>query len=132
MRKKVFGKKLNRNRRSRAALFRALAKSMILYGEIKTTKAKSLAVRPNLDKLISFVKKDDLAARRMALSKLGNERKITDTLFEKYSDLAKTRDSGFTKMSILPNRGGDNAEMRLLSWVESKAEVSEVKEEKTG
>lgn len=117
MRKKVFGKKLNRNRKSRASLFRSLAKSMILHGNIKTTRAKAKAVQRELDRLMRLVADGSVAKRRLALSSLGNDRKATDILFEKYVVLAKSRKSGFTTLSILPNRRGDDAEMMQVSWV---------------
>ena len=122
MRKKVFGKKLNRNRRSRNLLFRSLVKSMILHGETKTTRAKAQAVVPLLEKLVSMVKKNDLAARRDVLARLGNDKDITDMFFSKYSSLVNSRQSGFTKVTRLPNRRGDDAEMVKVSWVEMPAE----------
>ena len=129
MRKKVFGRKLNRNRRSRSALFKAQMKSMILHGKIKTTKAKALALNPELDRLIGLVKKNDLAAHRAALATLGNDRKATDMLFEKYVALADSRNSGFTSMALLENRKGDDADMVSISWVELPAEKKEEKKE---
>jgi large subunit ribosomal protein L17 len=105
---------------------------MILHGEIKTTKAKALAVIPSLEKIITLVKKNDLAARRDALARLGNDRKTTDILFDKYASLANSRQSGFTKLTLLPNRRGDDAVMVKISWVEladdKKEETSKGKE----
>lgn len=134
MRKKVFGRKLNRNRRSRASLFRSLSKAMILHGSVKTTRAKAKAIIKELDRLMGFVADGSVAKRRDALSQLGNDRKATDMLFEKYSEFAKSRKSGFTTLSILPPRRGDSAEMLQISWVEmpkpeeTKAEPKKSKE----
>ncbi len=122
MRKKVFGKKLGKNRRGRGNLFRAQAKSLVLHGHIKTTRAKAQALRPEVEKLITLVKKGDLVARRAALARLGNDRKITAMLFESYKALANSRNSGFTKMVRLNPRRGDSAEMVSLSWVEMPEE----------
>lgn len=118
MRKKVFGKKLGRNRKSRNILFRSLAREMILRGSIKTTKAKALAVRPFLERLIGLVKSNTLSARRAALSALGNDRESVKALFGKYANLAGSRNSGFVKLIALPTRRGDNAQIVRLSWVE--------------
>lgn len=133
MRKKVFGRKLNRNRRSRTALFRSLSKAMIMHGSIKTTRAKAKALEPELDRLMGLVAEGSLASRRQALSMLANDRKVTDMLFEKYASLAQSRKSGFTTSALLPPRRGDSAEMMQISWVEvpvSEKEVVEKKEEK--
>jgi len=131
MRSRVFGKKLGRNRRGRSRLFRALAKSMIKHGRIKTTKPKAVAVRRDLDKLIGLVKKNDLAARRRALSILANDKESTKELFEKYTKLAGSRNSGFTKTTLLSNRRGDNTPMVSLSWVELEEKKDENVSSKT-
>lgn len=131
MRNKVFGKKLNRNRRSRTALFRSLSKAMILNGSIKTTRAKALAVQKTLDGLMKLVAEESLRSRRDALSRLANDREATDMLFEKYASLAKSRKSGYTTIAQLTPRRGDSAEMLQVSWVpfeEPKPAVAEKKE----
>src|SRR3989344_7909703 len=122
MRKKVFGKKLGRNRKSRNILFRSLAKEMISHGSIKTTKAKARAVLPELERLIGFVKDNSLVARREALGKLGNDKKAADALFKKYGALASSRNSGYVRITNLLPRRGDNAGMVRLSWVEERNE----------
>lgn len=121
--KKVFGRKLNRNRRSRTALFRSLTKSIILNGKIKTTRAKALAVQRDLDKLMTMVGKESVPARRQVLSYLANDKDATDMLFSKYTGATKTRKSGFTRITTLEKRRGDNALMVSLEWVEAPAEA---------
>jgi large subunit ribosomal protein L17 len=119
MRKKVFGRKLSRNRNSRKALFRSLVRALVLEGKIKTTVPKAKAIRPEIDKIMSLVRDGSLAARRRALSKLGNDRVVVATLFEKYANLTKDRSSGFTRIIALPERKGDNAPMAYIEWVEA-------------
>lgn len=130
MRKKVFGRKLNRNRRSRTALFRSLSKAMITHGSIKTTRAKAKALEPDLDRLMRLVAEGSLSSKRLALSMLANDREVTDMLFEKYADLSKSRKSGFTTMSLLPPRRGDSAEMMQISWVQMPVVQKEAVEKK--
>jgi large subunit ribosomal protein L17 len=129
MHKKVFGRKLSRNRRSRTALFRSLTKAIILNGRIKTTRAKALSVQRDLDKLMTLVGKESVAARRLALSYLANDRDITDMLFKKYAAATTKRKSGFTRLTTLSRRRGDNALMVSLEWVDAPATV-EVKPSK--
>jgi large subunit ribosomal protein L17 len=130
MRKIVFGRKLSRSRKSRIALFRSLIKALITNGKITTTKAKAKAIQGQADKIITLAKKSDLSARRRALAFLGNDRKVTDFLFTKLAPVFKERQSGFTRITLLPRRKGDNAEMAILEWVEKY--VEEVKKEKVG
>lgn len=127
MRKQVFGRKLSRSRKSRVALFRSLIKALIVNGKITTTKAKTKAIQGQADKIITIAKKADLSARRKALALLGNDRKVNDFLFSKIGPLFKNRQSGFTRMILLPRRRGDNAEMATLEWVEKY--VEEVKKQ---
>lgn len=118
MRKKVFGRTLSRNRRSRSILFRSLIKSVVRDGKIRTTKAKALAIQRELDALMSLVNENSVNARRQALALLGNDSKLTDFLFSKYLNFANSRKSGFTRISMIETRRGDNAPIVSLEWVE--------------
>lgn len=116
MKKKVFGFKLSRETDTRRALFRSLAKALILHGSIKTTKQKALAVRPFVEKLVSEAKKTSLASKRNVLALLGNDRNA----LEKLSKLAPafSRRSGFVRLVSLIPRRGDGGEMVRLEWSE--------------
>ena len=83
-----------------------------------TTVAKAVAVQPDVEKLMSLVRKGTLADRRAALSILANDKEVTETLFKRYSAFANSRTSGFTRVRKLVNRRGDGAEMVSLEWVE--------------
>jgi len=118
MRNKIYGKQLSRGRGSRKALFRSLIWALVEHGKIKTTKAKAKAIQPDVDKIMKLVKQDSVSARRRTLKKLANNRQITKKLFSDYKALAKSRNSGFTRVISLPSRKGDNAELAILEWVE--------------
>ena len=123
MRKKVFGRKLSRGRKARIALIRSLVKALIVSGKITTTKAKAKFIQGQAEKLVTLAKKGNLSARRNVLSFLGNDRKTTDFFFMKMVPVFKDRKSGFTRLTLLPRRRGDNAEMTTLEWVEKYIEV---------
>lgn len=135
MNKKVFGRKLSRSRPAREALFATLVRSMIISGKIKTTMAKAKAIQGDLEHMITLAKKADIASRRKALAYLDNDRKISDLLFQQVGTFFKTRTSGFTRITSLPQRRGDNAKMARIEWtekVELKAKEPKVKKaEKT-
>lgn len=128
MRKKTAGKQLSRDRGSREALFRSLSRAFILNGSIVTTRAKAKAVQPELEKLVTLTSRGDLSARRAVLARLANDRKTTDLLFEKYKTLDGNRKSGFTRLTNMPTRRGDNAQMARLEWVDGAKEKN-VKED---
>mgnify|MGYP000933065716 CR=1 FL=1 len=131
MRNKVFGKQLSRNRKSREALFNGLVKAVIEHGSVKTTLAKAQAIQPDLDKLMKFVKDPTLAAKRNAAAALRNDRTAVAKLFT-YESLAKSRNGGYTSITKLPPRRGDNAALATISFmvVEGQPEAKAKKAEK--
>jgi large subunit ribosomal protein L17 len=135
MNKKVFGRKLGRSRPAREALFSTLIRSMILNGKIETTMAKAKAIQGDLEHMITLAKKTDLSSRRRALAYLDNARKVNDLLFQQVGPFFKSRTSGFTRITSLPQRRGDNAKMAKIEWTEKvvlKAEEPKVKVKKVG
>jgi large subunit ribosomal protein L17 len=118
MLKRVSGFKLSRNTNTRKALFRSLIRSLVLHEKIETTKIKAKAIQGDVDKLMKFVGKGDLTARRLVLAKLGNDTVTTDKLFGDLKRLTEKRKSGFTRIINLPNRKGDNAAIVRMEFVE--------------
>ena len=117
MYKRVFGKKLSRNTTTRKALFRSLIGSLVKNGKIKTTKIKAKAIQGDVDKLMTLVAKNDISARRLLMSKLANDVLTVEKLLSK-KEIIKDRKSGFTKITNLPNRKGDNAPMAIIEFVD--------------
>lgn len=128
MRKKVFGRKLSRGQKARRALFRSLVRALVINGKIITTKAKAKAVQPMIDSQVAKAQTKELSKRREVLSELGNDREITDLIFNKISPAFAGRKSGFTKIIPLPPRKGDMAEMVRIEWSQ-QIEVPKVKDE---
>lgn len=122
MNKKVFGRKLSRSRPAREALFSSLAQAMILTGKISTTRAKAKAVVPDIEKLVTLSKKGDLSSRRRALSMLDNAKDTVEALFGKVAKAFTGRQSGFTRLTSLPRRKGDNAQQVKIEWTEKIVE----------
>lgn len=89
-------------------------------GKITTTKARVKAIQGQVDKYVSRAKKGGVAIRRKILAEMGNDRETVDALFTKVAKTMAQRKSGFTKITLLPRRKGDNAEMARLEWVEEK------------
>jgi large subunit ribosomal protein L17 len=107
---------------------------MILNGKIKTTMAKAKAIQGDLEHMITLAKKADIASRRRALAYLDNQRKVADILFQQVGTFFKTRTSGFTRITSLPARRGDNAKMARIEWtekIELKTKEPKIKVKKT-
>jgi large subunit ribosomal protein L17 len=122
MNKKVFGRKLSRSRPAREALFATLVQAMVINGKIVTTKAKGKAVIGEIEHTVTLARKGGVSARRLVLGRLDNARKVTDKLFDSIAKAFEKRSSGFTRMTNLPRRKGDNAQMVRIEWTEKIGE----------
>jgi len=136
MRKMVFGKKLSRGKKGREALLRSLVRAIVVSGKVVTTKAKAKAVVGQIDKLITLAKKKTLDSRRRVLAFLGNDRDTAERLVNILAPSFSSRNSGYTKIILLPSRKGDGAQMARLEWVDEVANsgkviADRVKEKKT-
>ena len=128
MRHRRAGWKLNRNINQRKALFKNLISALILRGKIRTTEAKARAIRRLVDKLIARAKQRTVAARRLIAAFLPDKR-VVNKLVDEVAPNLKQRPSGFTALTRIARRRGDNAvvvEVELLD--QAKGVVSPVKE----
>jgi large subunit ribosomal protein L17 len=126
MRHRVSGKKLNRNSGQRKALAMNLSRELLVHERIKTTQAKADFVRGKVERLITIAKRglahDDPAravhARRIAASRLNNDRELIGKLFDTLAPRYEDRPGGYTRVYKLGPRKGDNADMVLLELVD--------------
>jgi len=125
MRKRVIGKKLSRASSTRRALFRALARALVIHGKIDTTLAKAKVAQKFVERLASDAKVNSFNARRKVFAQLANDRETMNSLFRVMTGTKRT--SGFTRIVPLTNRKGDSARMARLEFVDW---VQEKKEEK--
>lgn len=125
MHKKTFGRKLSRDRDTRKALFRSLSRALVLNGKIVITKAKAKSIQGQIDKLVTWVKKNDVVAHREVFSRLGNDREVSTKLFVDVLPLVGKRNSGFTRITNSKSRSGDAAQMVTLEWVDKPKEKNE-------
>jgi large subunit ribosomal protein L17 len=109
-------KKFGRSTAHRAMLMKSLVTNLILAESIKTTLPKAKEARKDADKMVTIAKKGDLAARRLAASRL-LEPKAVQKLFDKIAPAMKDRNGGYTRIVKLGTRKGDAAEMCILQWV---------------
>lgn len=117
MRHGIKGRKLNRTKSHRRALFANMAASVIKHEQIKTTVPKAKEIRPIVEKLITLAKKGDLHSRRQALSFLYEEEAVKK-LFAVLGDRYKDRKGGYTRIIKAGNRFGDNAPVAIIELVD--------------
>ena len=124
MRHSVAGKKLDRTTGERIALRRNLIKQLFTHERIHTTKAKAAAIRGEAEHIITIARNsasgsdsDKVAARRLVVSKLGDNQMIK-RLFEEIAPRFANRNGGYTRVMKLGPRLGDSAEMVILELVE--------------
>jgi len=96
------------------ALLRSLARSLILEERISTTEAKAKALRPFVERLVTYAKKNTLASRRLAKTRLGDTaavKKLFDSIGPRYAD----RKGGYTRVVKRTKRGLNDA--RKLAYI---------------
>jgi large subunit ribosomal protein L17 len=116
MRHRLAGKGFHRNTNHRKALLRNLVTSLFEHLKIETTAAKAKETRKIAERLITLGKKGDLQSRRLALSRIPNN-KIISKLFNEIAPKV-TRDSGYLRVVKTRYRAGDNADMAILEFVD--------------
>lgn len=130
MRHRVKGKKLSRDTDHRKALRMNLTMQLLVNERIETTLAKAQFVRGNVERVITVAKRGlakaketsnpqaAIHARRLAASRLNNDRDLVKKLFDELAPRYETRPGGYTRIYKLGPRKGDNAEMVLLELVD--------------
>jgi large subunit ribosomal protein L17 len=120
----------------RKATLASLARSVLVYQSIRTTKTKAQAVKPLIEKLISLAKQNTLAAKRQAYGIL-NDHQLVSLLFSDIGARFAKRVGGYVRILSLGKRRGDNAELVILELTEIKKKEAkkhkkekEIKEEK--
>ena len=126
----MFGtRKLGRTSDQRKAMLRQLTTDLLENGKLETTFYRAKEVQPVAEKMITLGKKGDLAARRLAASRLLDPQAV-QKLFEKIAPALKDRKGGYTRIIKLGTRKGDAAEMCILQYVCAAEVAAPAAEEK--
>lgn len=126
-RKKTINK-LGRTTAQREALLSHLVCNLIIVGRIKTTLAKAKAARQMAEKMVTLGKKNTLASRRLAISRLRRKDVVKD-LFDNVAPTFTDRAGGYTRIMKLGQRVSDSSEMALLEWVNHVPKAPKVKKD---
>ena len=117
MRHGMSGRKLNRTKSHRKALFMNLAQALVKHEQIKTTLPKAKDLRPIVEKLVTLGKRGGLHARRQLISHLQDEKLVTK-LLTVLADRYKGRPGGYTRVLKAGFRYGDAAPMAIIEFVD--------------
>jgi len=93
-----------------------LAAALFTHKSIKTTETKAKRLRPVAERLITFAKRGDLHARRRVLATI-SDKTVVHELFTQIAPLVAEREGGYTRITKLGFRKGDNASMVQIELV---------------
>jgi large subunit ribosomal protein L17 len=99
-------------------LLSGLATALFEHGRITTTEAKAKRLRPLAERLITFAKRGDLHARRRVLTVV-RDKGVVHTLFTEIGPRYESRPGGYTRITKIGPRKGDNAPMAVIELVEA-------------
>ncbi|KQQ05209.1 MULTISPECIES: 50S ribosomal protein L17 [unclassified Rathayibacter] len=93
-----------------------LAAALFTHKSIKTTETKAKRLRPLAERLVTFAKRGDLHARRRVLATIG-DKSVVHELFTEIAPLVAEREGGYTRITKIGPRKGDNAPMAVIELV---------------
>ena len=125
MRHGIGYRKLNKTSEHRKALFKNMLNSLIKYEQIITTLPKAKELKPQIDKVITIGKKNDLKNKKKLFSQLQNQssvKKVFDELSKRYNK----RNGGYSRVLKAGFRTGDDAPMAVIELVDRNPEARKV------
>ena len=99
-----------------------LATALFEHGKITTTEARARRLRPYAERLITFAKRGDLHARRQVLSVV-TDKTVVHTLFADIGPSFASRDGGYTRITKIGPRKGDNAALAVIELVREEPDA---------
>ena len=111
------GMKIGTDAAHTKAMKKSLVAALLANDRIKTLEPRAKAIRPDVDRVITWAKKGDLASRRLAIAKVG-DKEIVREVFEKAAQgVWEGRNGGYTRIMKLGPRKGDAAEVAIIELV---------------
>lgn len=115
MHKRKKGRRLSRKSNQRRALFKSLARELLLKEKIKTTESKAKEISRFVEKQISRAKIGNLASRRLLAESFSPE--IVKKLVDEIAPMYKERKGGYTRIIKLGPRKSDGARIAIIELV---------------
>jgi large subunit ribosomal protein L17 len=99
-----------------------LATALFEHGKITTTEARARRLRPYAERLITFAKRGDLHARRQVLSVM-TDKSVVHTLFADIGPSFASREGGYTRITKVGPRKGDNAALAVIELIREEPDA---------
>jgi large subunit ribosomal protein L17 len=99
-----------------------LATALFEHGKITTTEARARRLRPFAERLITFAKRGDLHARRQVMAVVA-DKTVVHELFTEIGPSYASRDGGYTRITKIGPRKGDNAPLAVIELIREEAEA---------
>jgi large subunit ribosomal protein L17 len=99
-----------------------LATALFEHGKITTTEARARRLRPYAERLITFAKRGDLHARRQVLTVV-NDKSVVHTLFTEIGPSFADREGGYTRITKVGPRKGDNAALAVIELIREEPDA---------
>jgi len=110
-------RKFGLKRGPRISFLRNLGNDLIRNGKIETTEARAKEIRPRVERLVTFAKKQTLASRRIILSRVDNQ-KVADKLYSEYGPRYAERKGGYLRITkVAKSRKRDGTRMAIIEFV---------------
>ena len=114
---KKHGMKLGTDASHTKAIKKSLVRALFENDRIKTLDQRAKAIRPDVDRIITWAKKGDLASRRNAIAKMGNADLVREVFEKAAQGMWADRNGGYTRIMKLGPRKGDAAEVVIIELV---------------
>ena len=111
------GMKLGTDASHTKAMKKSLIRALFENDRIKTLDARAKAIRGDVDKVITWAKKGDIASRRLAIAKVGDKELVREVFEKAAQGMWADRNGGYTRIMKLGPRKGDAAEVVILEFV---------------
>jgi large subunit ribosomal protein L17 len=99
-----------------------LATALFEHGKITTTEARARRLRPYAERLITYAKRGDLHARRQVLTVVA-DKGVVHTLFTEIGPSFSARDGGYTRITKIGSRKGDNAALAVIELIREEPDA---------
>ena len=111
------GMKLGTDASHTKAMKKSLIRALFENDRIKTLDVRAKAIRPEVDKVITWAKKGDIASRRLAIAKVGDKELVREVFEKAAQGMWADRNGGYTRIMKLGPRKGDGAEIVIMELV---------------
>ena len=125
MRHKLAHRKLNRTSEHRKALFKNMLNSLIKYEQITTTLPKAKELKPQIDKVITLGKKNNLHSKKNLYGRLQDKNSV-NKLVKVLSQRYEKRNGGYSRVIRSGFRYGDDAPMAIIELVDRDVQAKKI------